>query len=123
MGCHMTGPNQIAHSFMNGIRHPNVCKFTCPEKAGEHHCIACIVLLPITRPNRSVAGSDDPTIETKIGQLAIHAVTAWASLVDKFYAPMATAQFPGQFGDRVRFIWNHAEEANLAISSCHRNGS
>lgn len=116
----MPSSNQVAHGLMSGVGHPNVRQFASPKKTGKHHRVTRIVLLAIARTNGSMAGSNNPTVETQIRKLAIYAVPAWASLVHKFHPIMATRQLPSQFGNRVRFVGDNADKANLPVSPSHR---
>jgi Flp pilus assembly CpaF family ATPase len=50
---HAAPPDQIAHGFVIGVRHPNGRQLSSAMKTGQHGGVATICLHPITRLQRN----------------------------------------------------------------------
>jgi hypothetical protein len=76
-------PDQIAHGFMIGVRHPDGRQLSSPMKTGEHGRVATICFHPIARFRRNQRRRHHVAPMAEACELAMNAVAAQFGLITK----------------------------------------
>src|ERR1700682_3679176 len=74
-------PDQIAHGFMIGVRHPDGRQLSSPMKTGEHGRVATICFHPIARLRRNQRRRHHVAPMAEACELAMNAVAARSGLI------------------------------------------
>ena len=83
-------PDQIAHGFMIGVRHPDGRQLSSPMKTGQHGGVATICLHPITRLHRNQRRRHYVAPMAEACELPINAIAARSGLITKRQRPPGT---------------------------------
>ena len=102
-------PDQIAHGFMIGVRHPDGRQLSGSMKTGEHGRVATICLHPIARLRRNQRRRHHVAPMAEACELAMNAITARSGLITKRQRLARTPETVAQLADRARFIGNLAK--------------
>ena len=76
-------PDQVAHGFMIGVRHPDGRQLSGAMKSSEHGGVATICLHSIARLHRNQRRRHHVAPMTKVCKLAMNAITARSGLITK----------------------------------------
>ena len=116
-------PDQVAHGFMIGVRHPDGRQLAGAMKPREHGGIAAICLHPIARLRRNQRRRHHVAPVAEIGQLAINAIPARPRLITKRQRLASKLKALAQFANRDSIVGYLAQivQCSAATAFCHRN--
>ncbi|ESY46618.1 hypothetical protein X744_29860 [Mesorhizobium sp. LNJC372A00] len=116
-------PDQIAHGFVIGVRHPNRRQLSSAMKTGQHGGVATICLYPITRLHRNQRRRHYVAPMAEACELSINAITTGSGLITKRQRPAGTPETVAQLANRTRIIGNLAKVFDHPRTSALRYGN
>ena len=102
-------PDQIAHGFMIGVRHPDRRQLSGPMKTGEHGRVTTICLHPIARLRGDQRRRHHVAPMAEACELAINAIAARSGLITKRQRLAGTPKTAAELAGATRFIGNLAK--------------
>ena len=118
-----TGPNQVAHRLMRGVRNPDSGQGPRAVQLRQHHGIATVRLHAVARFHGDERGRDHDAVVTQLDKLSIQAVAAWPGCAAEMKPPPVPRQSFDQLANMIGAVRERAPGANLAptLALRHRN--
>ena len=114
-------PDQIAHGFVIGVRHPDGRQLAGSVKTRKHGGVTTIRLHPIARLGRNQRRRHHIAAMAEAGELTMNAIAARAGLVAKCQRVAPTFEAVAQLADRNGIVGNLAEVFHRARASALRH--